>query len=453
MSNIGICHFRVGLMDGVSLEIDKWKSALEEIGHKAYLLAGETSFNIEATIIPELKLDHPKVKKICRNSFQSLDDFPSEEEFSQEIYKIASQIEEKIYSFIKKYSIDILDIENIWSLPFNIPAAIAFYKAIKSTGIKVITHHHDFFWERSRYNNPTCRKVKDILATYFPPKDKQIKHTVINSIAQHGLKIRRAIDAVVVPNVFNFEGPDWKIDDYNCDFKKSLGLSPKDIVILQATRIISRKGIELAIDLIKELAKPENLLLLKEKGFYDKRKIDEKSKVVLVLPNLIEDVEYFKLLKEKIKKEKIEALFVSDMVDNERKIKDSKKIYSLWDTYLFADLVTYPSLYEGWGNQFLEAVKAKLPIVVFEYEVFKIDIKPNGFRVISLGDKTKGKNSQGLYQVEPSIIQKSEKEAIKVLTDLSYRKKMVEHNFNLGRRLYSMRALKNHLEPIFLFNR
>ena len=118
-------------MDGVSLEIDKWKSALEEIGHKAYLLAGETSFNIEATIIPELKLDHPKVKKICRNSFQSLDDFPSEEEFSQEIYKIASQIEEKIYSFIKKYSIDILDIENIWSLPFNIPAAIAFYKAIK----------------------------------------------------------------------------------------------------------------------------------------------------------------------------------------------------------------------------------------------------------------------------------------------------------------------------------
>ncbi len=449
MSNIGICHFRVGLMDGVSLEIDKWKSALEGIGHKVYLLAGETSSNVEATIIPELKLDHPKVKKIYQNSFQSLDDFPSEEEFSQEIYKIVSQIEEKIYSFIKKYSIDILDIENIWSLPFNITAAIAFYKVIKSTGIKVITHHHDFFWERSRYSNPTCRKVKDILATYFPPKDKQIKHTVINSIAHHELKIRRGIDSVVIPNIFDFKGQEWKVDDYNYNFKKALGLNQKDIIILQATRIVSRKGIELAIDLVKELSKPENLLLLKEKRFYDRREIDEKSKVVLVLPNLIEDMEYFKLLKYKIKKENIDALFVSDMVDSERKIKDNKKIYSLWDTYLFADLVTYPSLYEGWGNQFLEAIKAKLPIVVFEYEVFKADIKPNGFRVISLGDKTKGKNDQGLYQVEPSIIKESAKKAIRVLTDLSYREKMVEYNFNLGRRLYSTQALKNYVEPVF----
>ncbi|GAJ17360.1 unnamed protein product, partial [marine sediment metagenome] len=156
--------FRVGLMDGVSLEIDKWKSALEETGHKVYLLAGEAPC-IDATIIPKLHSDHPEIKRVYQNAFHSLDDFPSKEEFSQEIYKIASQIEEKIYSFIKKYSIDILDIENIWSLPFNIPAAIAFYKAIKSTGIKAITHHHDFFWERSRYNNPTCKTVKDILTT------------------------------------------------------------------------------------------------------------------------------------------------------------------------------------------------------------------------------------------------------------------------------------------------
>ena len=449
MHKTGICHFRVGLMDGVSLEIDKWKSALEGIGHKVYLLAGETSSNVEATIIPELKLDHPKVKKIYQNSFQSLDDFPSEEEFSKKIFKIAEFIERKIYFFIKKYSIDILDIENIWSLPLNIPATIAFYKVIRSTGIKTITHHHDFFWERSYFNNPTCKKIKEILATYFPPQDSLIRHTVINSIAQHELKIRRGIDAVVIPNIFDFEGPGWKIDDYNYDFKKALGISKKDIIILQATRIVSRKGIELAIDLVKELSKPENLLLLKERGFYDKREIDEKNKVVLVLPNLIEDEIYFKLLKEKIKKENIEAIFVSDMVDSERKIKDNKKIYSLWDTYLFADLVTYPSLCEGWGNQFLEAIKAKLPIVVFEYEVFKADIKSCGFRVISLGDKIKGKDSQGLCQVDPSLIKKATKEAIKVLTDLPYRKKIVEYNFELGRKFYSMQALEGYLEPLF----
>ena len=451
MYRIGICHFRVGLMDGVSLEVNKWKIVLEEMGHKVYLLAGETS-SLDAAIIPELHLDHPGIRKIYYNAFRSLKDFSSEEEFSKEIFKITECIEEKIYSFIKKYSIDILDIENIWSLPLNIPAAIAFYKVIKSNGIKTITHHHDFFWERSHFSNPTCHKVKSILANYFPPQDNQIRHTVINSIAQHELKIRRGIDATVIPNIFDFEGTEWEIDDYNYDFKKSLGLSQKDIIILQATRIVSRKGIELAIDLVKELAQPENLLLLKERGFYDKREIDEESRVVLILPNLVEDMEYFKLLKEKIKKEKIEAIFVSDLVDTKRKMKNNRKIYSLWDTYLFADLVTYPSLYEGWGNQFLEAVKAKLPIVIYEYEVFKTDIKPNGFRVISLGDKLKGKNSKGLRQVEPSIIEEAVKETIRLLTDLPYRKKMIEHNFKLGRRLYSMQALNEYLKTLLTYN-
>lgn len=434
-------------MDGVSLEIEKWKNVLEKIGHKVYLLAGEAS-NIDATIIPEIQLDHPEIKRVCQNAFYLLKDFSSEEEFSKEIFRITECIEEKIYSFIKKYSIDILDIENVWSLPLNIPAAIALYRVIKSAGIKTISHHHDFFWERVNYSNPTCKTVKDILTLYFPPKDNQIKHTVINSIARDELEKRRGIKAVVIPNVFNFEETSWRIDDYNYDFNKSLGLSQKDIIILQATRIVSRKGIELAIDLVKELAQPENLLLIKERGFYDKREIDEKSKVVLVLPNLIEDMEYFKLLKEKIKKEKVDAIFVSDIVDTKRKMKNNRKIYSLWDTYLFADLVTYPSLYEGWGNQFLEAIKAKLPIIIYEYEVFKTDIKPNGFRVISLGDKLKGKDVQGLYKIDSSLIKRATKEAIRVLTDLPYRKKIVEYNFNLGRRLYSMQALREYLESI-----
>jgi len=435
-------------MDGVSLEINKWKKVLEEMGHKVYLLSGETS-SLDATIIPELYLANPEIRKIYYNAFHSISDFPSEEKFTQEICKIADHIEEKISSFIKKYSIDILDIENIWSLPLNVPAAIALFRVIKSTGIKAISHHHDFFWERSHFDHPTCKAIKEILVTYFPPKNKLITHTVINTLARDELKKRRGINSVVIPNIFDFEGPEWKIDDYNYDFKEALGLRPKDIIILQATRVISRKGIELAIDLVKELTKPDNLLLLKERGFYDKREIDEKSKVVLVLPNLIEDMEYFKLLKEKIKKKNINALFIGDIVDTIRKMENNRKIYSLWDTYLFADLVTYPSLYEGWGNQFLEAIKARLPIVVFEYEVYKRDIKPNGFRVISLGDRLKGKDVQGLYKIDSSIIKGAASEAIRVLTDLPYREKIVEHNFNLGRRLYSLPALRKYLEPLF----
>ena len=36
--------------------------------------------------------------------------------------------------------------------------------------------------------------------------------------------------------------------------------------------------------------------------------------------------------------------------------EDGRKIYTLWDIYPQADLITYPSVYEGFGNAFLEAI-------------------------------------------------------------------------------------------------
>jgi hypothetical protein len=37
----GILHYQVGGTDGVSLEIDKWKQVLEEMGHTVRLCAGD----------------------------------------------------------------------------------------------------------------------------------------------------------------------------------------------------------------------------------------------------------------------------------------------------------------------------------------------------------------------------------------------------------------------------
>jgi len=451
MSNIGICHFRVGLTDGVSLEIDKWKKAFEGMGHKVFLIAGEAP-GIDATIVHELCLGCPFIRIIYKNAFYSLKDFSSEEEFFQAILQLSAFIEEKINGFIKKNQIDILIIENIWALPLNIPACIALYKAIKLNKIKTIAHHHDFFWERHYYSHPTCNIVKHILSSYFPPDNRLIHHIVINSIARNELKRRRKIKSLVIPNIFEFKASKWKIDDFNYDFKEKIGLLPDDIVILQATRIVPRKGIGLAIDLVKELSKPDNLLFLKERGLYDGRNLSKNSRVVLVFPNLIEDLTYFRTLKEKINREGIKALFISEIVNRVREEKEQFKIYSLWDTYLFADLVTYPSFYEGWGNQFLEAINAKLPIVIYEYKVFTEDIKDKGFKVISFGSKIKGKDPQGLYYIDHHSLKNAVEKSMKLLTDSSARRRLTNHNFKLGLKYYSMAALKKYLESMVLIH-
>ena len=59
-----------------------------------------------------------------------------------------------------------------------------------------------------------------------------------------------------------------------------------------------------------------------------------------------------------------------------------RKTYSLSDAYRQADLVTYPSLYEGFGNAFLEAMYFRKPIIVKRYSIFITDIEPKGFQVI-----------------------------------------------------------------------
>ena len=58
------------------------------------------------------------------------------------------------------------------------------------------------------------------------------------------------------------------------------------------------------------------------------------------------------------------------------------KKYSIDDVNQNADLVTYPSSYEGFGNAFPEAIYFKRAIVVNRYSIFVEDIEPRGFDVI-----------------------------------------------------------------------
>jgi glycosyltransferase involved in cell wall biosynthesis len=60
------------------------------------------------------------------------------------------------------------------------------------------------------------------------------------------------------------------------------------------------------------------------------------------------------------------------------------KIYSLWDAYIHADFVTYPSLYEGFGNALLETLYFRKPMLVNRYPVYCDDIEPLGLDVVTI---------------------------------------------------------------------
>jgi glycosyltransferase involved in cell wall biosynthesis len=217
---------------------------------------------------------------------------------------------------------------------------------------------------------------------------------------------------------------------------------------LQATRIVPRKGIELAVDFGRARGCPARRARIKAHGLYDGRAFDDDSRIVLVLAGYAQDDvigRYLPQLKRKIERARVDALFIEDMVSGRRSRRNGRKVYSLWDTYVFADFVTYPSLWEGWGNQLLEALRARLPLMLFEYPVYRADIKDQGFRVISLGAQIQGRDDLGLVQIAPGVIEEAADRAVELLIDTRLRHETVEHNFQVARQHYSLPALRGYL--------
>jgi len=437
---IALAHFRTGQTDGVSLEMDKWRHVLEKNGHEVVYISGTPEAEI---YIEELFYKDKKNLKFVDNAYRKLEDYNNEREFKAAVKKEAAVIEKKLQKEIKEAGIELLIPNNIFSLGWNLPAAIAFKNVIENLGLNTIAHHHDFYWERELYSNPVCSFVDNLLEEYFPPRIEEIEHVVINKIAQRELEKRKGLNSKVVPNVFDFSGPLWQEDQYNSDLRAELGIKEDDIVVLHATRIAERKAIEIAIEFTAKLQNEELAGTL-----YDGRSFSDENRVVFLLPGLTEgNEEYVDFLDEYAAKDNVELIWAGELFAHQRQKENEKKIYSLWDSYVISDLITYTSIKEGWGNQLLEALFAKKPVVILEYPVFKSDIKEHNLKLASLGGDYQ-RREDGYIKIETENYEPALKEVLKYLKSGDYRKKAVDENFETAAKNFSYQRLEELLKEL-----
>jgi len=424
-----LVHYRVGENDGVSLEMEKWRKVLQRMGHRVTYLAGSLG-NEGGYEIPSIRYDHHENAVIHSLAFER-GELP-EREFIKRFAQYKETIKSEVAEAIRDFEVDLLIINNIWSLAHNLAAGVAFAELVESLKLKVVAHHHDFYWERDRYAKSQYPFVKSILETYFPPHNRFIKHVVINLPAREELR-RRGIDAKVIPNVFDFDQPPWTTDEFNTDLRKTLGISNNDLVFLQATRIVPRKAIELSLDFLS-LFQRECLRDLAGKTIYNGRKVTKSSRAILLLAGQPEDPDYlFKLKKhgEKVGTTMVEAFH---LIQSSR--STSPKRYDLWDAYAVSDVVMYPSIMEGWGNQFIEGIFCRKPLVVFEYPVFVSDILPLGFWYISLGREYS--TVEGLACIQSKVMERAVRSLCKAMTDMEKTREKLEKNFQIGRECLSL---------------
>lgn len=442
---IALLHFRVYETDGVSLEMEKWRIELTNLGHDVVYISG-TKPKKDDLFIKELDYKSDYNKLIHKNSFEEFCDYKTKEDLLQDIKFYANKIELELIDIINTNKIDLIIPNNVSSLGFNIPAGIAIGNIAKKNIVEIIYHHHDFHWERSKYSTPLFVEIQELLDTYFPYPNNA-KHCVINHIAQHELFQRTGVKATVVPNVFDFSDSSWIIDSYNSDLRSKYNISKNDIVFLQSTRIVERKAIEIAYDVINEFSK--NLHLIYGQVLYNGNEINKDTKIHFVLAGLQElSSDKFNILNKHFDSSEIKIHYINDIVDHTRRYKNNNKIYSLWDIYTMCDIVTYTSVLEGWGNQLLEAVFAKKPILIYEYPVFKTDIKKFGFNLIRIDAELTKNEITNLFSVKKECVTSAATEIKNILLKKSDYMQSVFENFEIGKSNLSYSNLKAIISSI-----
>jgi hypothetical protein len=211
--------------------------------------------------------------------------------------------------------------------------------------------------------------VQDILDAVFPPALPSITHAAINSLAQHDLKTRQGLDSVVLPNVFDYATP--APDDPRC-------------------KMIFTHGDDV-------------------------------------------DRDYLNELEAQARAAGVDFRLITGRIGTQRATVNGQKVYTLWDAYVYADFVMYPSLYEGFGNALLETIYFKKPALVNRYSVYAADIGPLGFQFV---------------EIDGAVTDEAVAQVRAVLEHPDRGHQMATHNYALAEQHFSYAALGRVLRAL-----
>jgi len=224
---------------------------------------------------------------------------------------------------------DLVVVENLCTIPLNIFAARSVSEVLR--GRPTLLHHHDPPWQRKELSH----------ITELPPDDPAWQHVTINNLTRRQMA-HRGLRATTIYNGFDTNPAPG-------DRKKTrerLEVDDSTLLLLHPVRAIPRKRVDKALTIASNL-----------KGTY-------------WLSGPVEN-SYGPDLENLLSRAKCPILRTS--------------IRNRSDLYAAADLVVFPSSWEGFGNPPVEASIHRRPVVVGNYPVAN-ELRSLGFRWFSPED-------------------------------------------------------------------
>lgn len=428
--------------DGVSLEMKKRRAMLESMGHTVAICS---AYNWAEYPIPALEFDSTETMRMMRNLFDKMSNFVSETDLRNAFNSAKKALKDSFHLAIDNFSPDMLFVHNILCLPIHPAATVALTETLQETGLPCTVIHHDILSEGAYKFKPTCDFARTILEDYFPPIMPNLSHWTINSRNQKALS-RKHITARIIHDTMDFE-ESLDPESYTrlrSALRSRFDITLHDVVFFVGARIVPNKQIEVAGHLTAKIEEFRYNLI--NQNLYNGETFTDQSRIILVLAGRPEAafLDYRDKLFKFFDSLNINWIYAGDVVRSVRSEADG--FYALFpDMYTMADFVLYPTGWEGFGNQLLEAFAARLPVTVYEYPVFKEDIGPKGVRVVSIGDKAKS-GADGLVRVPNENLDKAVNEMISILLDISFYNSITTENITLGKQYFSFDVLRSHLK-------
>jgi mannosylglucosylglycerate synthase len=222
-------------------------------------------------------------------------------------------------------------------LPLNLDAARVVAAVAREHRGRVCLRHHDLPWQRRHLAH---------LEAEFPPRIDGALHATINLRSRRELHARGYADAVTVHNYFDL---DAAMGD-RAGTRKHLGFVDDDFVLLQPARAIERKNVPGALRFAQQMHALAPGLPLR-----------------LWISGPAEDG-YAPVLERIVERADLPITI--------------GRAPSVGDAYAAADLVVFPSTWEGFGNPVVESIAYRRACAAFPYPVLA-ELVAAGVRVFS----------------------------------------------------------------------
>jgi hypothetical protein len=444
-------HYKLFGTDGVSLQSQELTKELRRRGWTVHPCACDVPDGSDGLRIAALSYQSAEAVALRRLIFPPPADRAAAAQaidgsaLIEQVRARAAAIREQVEQYIDTRAIAVVHVRNLMSLPYNLPATLAFYGiAIDRPDIGFLMQHHDLYWEgpNSRTFETPYPEVRELMNRIICPDLPNARHTLINPIAADALRERKHIDGTVIPDGFDFDREVAALDEPT--FRRRLeivagdttAVGADDLIVAMPARVAINKSIELAIQLVAGLTARRSALEDADEGLGSKRRtFTAASRVVLLLPqgeDLDDNRLYFDRLVAYAREMGITLAYGGDIVVPDRRHRPGDPDhYPFYSTYQTVDLVCYPPEHEGFGNQAIEAVWARLPLAIFEYPVFQRYVRNHIPHYISLGDMEQLGHLEefgGLHQLSEDVLDRAVEAAVAVLEDHDRERQWAEEN-------------------------